>query len=280
VRIGSQEHKELFCRSFIDSHMVYEPKDLAWPELDETSLALLRSVPVWTMALEVEVNAGAMLDGFAKTQDDALVREALALQGYEEARHGRMLQELIERYGLTAGAVNPSMPPTRAAFVHFGYNECLDSFFGFGVFRLACDARIVVESLTSLFARVLVEEARHIVFFVNWIAYERARRGFVSPLLQALPAAIGYIGALRKTMGRAGQTKVEDRGMAAAGDIFKDLTLTKFLETCLEENERYMAAFDPRLVRPRVIPAIARFALAALQAGARLRLAAGKSFAR
>jgi hypothetical protein len=279
-RIGSQEHKELFCRTFIDSHMKYEPGELAWPELDEHSLQLLRAVPVWTMALEVEINAGVMLEGFSKTQSDPLIREALALQGYEEARHGRMLQTLIDRYALYAGPVEPSMPPTRGAFVKFGYNECLDSFFGFGVFRLACDARIVPESLTSLFARVLFEEARHIVFFVNWIAYERARRGVGAPIVQALPTAIGYLHALRKTIGRAGNTKVEDRGMAAAGEIFKGLSLGKFLDVCLEENRRYMSTFDSRLLRPRVIPSIARFALAVINAGSRFRKAANKSFAR
>jgi hypothetical protein len=280
MKIGSPEHKELFCRSFTDSFLPYEPEELVWPELDEDSIALLRSIPVWTMALEVEVNAGRMLDGFANSQSDPLIREALALQGYEETRHGRMLSELIKRYGLSAGPVEPSMPPTRSAFVKFGYNECLDSLFGFGIFRLACEARIVPESLTTLFARVLFEEARHIVFFVNWIAYERAQRGFGAPVLQAVPTAVGYLHALRKTVGRATQTKVEDRGMAAAGEVFHGLTLKKFLVTCLEENERYMAAFDPRLLRPRVIPTLARFALALTNTGSRIRGAARKDTAR
>lgn len=35
MRIGSQEHKELFCRWFMDTHNVYEPVDLPWPDLDE-----------------------------------------------------------------------------------------------------------------------------------------------------------------------------------------------------------------------------------------------------
>jgi hypothetical protein len=280
VKIGSQEHKELFCRSFIDSFMVYEPEKLVWPELDEASLTMLRAVPVWTMALEVEVNAGIMLDEFSKTHPDPLIRQALAQQGFEETRHGRMLKELITRYGLSAGPITPNMPPTRAEFVKFGYNECLDSFFGFGIFRLACDARIVPESLTNLFARILVEEARHIVFFVNWISWERAQRGFGNPFLEALPTAWGYMHALKKTLGRATKTNVEDRGMAAAGEVFQGLTFMKFLTTCIEENQRYMGAFDPRLLRPRVIPTIGRFALAVTQAGSRLREAATKSSVR
>ena len=72
--------------------------------------------------------------------------------------------------------------------MNFGYDECVDSFAGFGIFRLARDARILPEALTSLFTRVLVEEARHIVFFVNWIAWDRTRRGLRGPAMQAIPA--------------------------------------------------------------------------------------------
>ena len=54
VQIGSKEHKELFCRSFVESFRVYEPQEWAWPHLDDISLARLRAVPIWTLALEVD----------------------------------------------------------------------------------------------------------------------------------------------------------------------------------------------------------------------------------
>ncbi len=52
-----------------------------------------------------------------------------------------------------------------------------------------------------------------------------------------------------------------------------DLTPSKFLRACVEENDRYMAAFDPRLLRPRVIPTLGRFALAVFDAIAFVRSA-------
>jgi len=274
--IGSPEHKELFCRSFIDTHEAYEPRDLPWPELDAASLELLRSVPVWSMALQVEVNAGVTLEHFARSQSDPLIVQALRLQGYEEDRHGRMLATLAERYGLDATAEPPAPYAGRQAFIDFGYNECLDSFAGFGIFRIARQVRLFPEALTSLFARVLYEEARHIVFFVNWITYDRCVRGYGAKALQVLPTAIGYVRALKKTAGRAGAANASDKGMAAAGDIFKDLTLQTFIEACLAENDMHMATFDPRLLRPRVVPTLARMILnvANLFEGARVALRA------
>ncbi len=204
MRIGSDEHKQLFCRSFLESYCAYDPQEWPWPQLDELSLARLCAIPIWTLALEVELGAGAMLEGFAKTEPDPLVRQALELQGYEEDRHGRILQCMIERYGLTVTPNVPEKKPIRGAFIDFGYDECVDSFAGFGIFRLARDARLLPEALTSLFARVLVEEARHIVFFVNWIAWDRSRRGLRGPILQAVPVIASYGAAIgRKVKGGA-----------------------------------------------------------------------------
>jgi hypothetical protein len=282
VRIGSNEHKELFCDSFIESHKAYDPQEWPWPELDSLSLARLRAIPIWTMALEVEMGAGKMLSGYAKSEHDPLVRQALELQGYEEDRHGRILHCMIERYGLKVSPEVPAQEPTRGAFIDFGYNECVDSFAGFGIFRLARDARILPEALTSLFVRLLVEEGRHIVFFINWVAWDRQRRGLRGPILQAFPALFNYGSAIVRrikggTQMQSGETPQEATPLDLFGDILNDLTATSFVRACVEENERYMAAFDPRLLRPRVIPALAKFALAILEAIDRIRATFRKS---
>jgi len=270
VRIGSNEHKELFCRSFIGSHKAYDPKDWPWPQLDDISLARLRAIPIWTMALEVELGAGTMLGGFAQTESDPLVRQALDLQAFEEDRHGRILQCMIERYGLNVTPEVPQKEPTRQAFVDFGYDECVDSFAGFGIFRLARDARILPEALTSLFAQVLIEEARHIVFFVNWVAWDRSRRGLRGPALQAIPALSCYASAVARRVKGGAQMQAsgndQTENLDLFGDVLNNLTAVGFVRACVDENDRYMAAFDPRLLRPRVIPTLARIVLAILEA--------------
>jgi hypothetical protein len=276
VHIGSDEHKELFCRSFVESFRAYDPAEWPWPQLDEISLARLRAIPIWTLALEVELGAGEMLGKYAKTEGDPLVREALELQAYEEARHGRILQCLIERYGLRITPDVPKQDPTRGAFIRFGYNECVDSFAGFGIFRLARDARILPESLTSLFTRLIYEEARHIVFFTNWIAWDRARRGLPWPLLQGLPILCSYGGAIARRIEGGGKVKLnaaQEPNLDLFADFMKSLTPAIFIRTCLEENDRYMASFDPRLLRPRFIPAMAKLALGIIEAIEKIRTA-------
>ncbi len=60
MKLGSEQHKELFCRSFIESHLDYEPEQLPWPELDSVALERLRGIPFWKEALITEREAGLM----------------------------------------------------------------------------------------------------------------------------------------------------------------------------------------------------------------------------
>lgn len=47
-----------------------------------------------------------------------------------------------------------------------------------------------------------------------------------------------------------------------------DLTLRKFIETCVAENERRMQGFDPRLPRPTLLPKMMRLILRAIPSSA------------
>src|SRR5215470_4226746 len=97
--VGSQEHKELFCRFFIDTHLTFDPTAIEWPELDEGSLKLLQSLPVWTEAMETECMGTCTIQSFATLETDPLIREAVMLLAHEEARHAAIIQGLTTRYG-------------------------------------------------------------------------------------------------------------------------------------------------------------------------------------
>lgn len=263
MRIGSNEHKELFCRTFIETHVVYEPETLPWPALDDVMLAQLRALPIWGTALQIESNAGVMVTGFAKTLDDPVIRDAVLLQGAEEQRHARLIATMIERYGLSADAQAPALELTERAFIDFGCGECIDSFLGFGFFALVRESGLAPDALLSIFDRVLWEEARHILFFVNWMAYERAQRAGRARLRHALASGRGYGRALLN-IATIARSAADGSATPRADDlpkVFSGLTLPKFLAACVAENERHMARFDPRLLRPRLMPALARTAV-------------------
>jgi hypothetical protein len=266
---GSVAHKTLFCQTFIDSHRYFEPETLPWPKLDESTIDRLRSIPFWPVALAAERNAGKMVSGFAGLVGDPLIHQALAVQGVEETRHARILECMLAQYEISV-AQHPGneWKLNRRSFIDFGYEECIDAFFGFGIFGLARQIQLFIPELTDIFEVILIEEARHVTFFVNWIAYERSHRGLGSLPATAVATALGYARALRRIVATFAPTAAAQRtqgpGFAAEGAfaVVGDITWRQFLRSCVSENNRYLCTFDPRLLRPRVLPTLAKLALA------------------
>jgi hypothetical protein len=274
IEIGSDAHKERFCRDFVASHRLYRPESLAWPDLDADAQERLRAIPFWSEVLFTERRAGAIVDAYAATIADPLVREAVALQGFEEARHADFLRLMIRRYGIAAEE-RPLDPPRRnlyRAFADFGYGECVDSFLGFGVFLIARRSGFLPDAMFELFDTLLHEETRHIVFFINWMAWHQASSGRVGPWWRGAAAARYYgraIGRLLLTIRRGrGANDGRDFSATQAGVFLDGFTLRGFVEACCAEHARRMADFDPMLLRPRFLPWTGGIALALLRLAA------------
>ncbi len=269
VRIGSDEHRDLFCRTFLDTHLAFEPESLPWPKLEPHHVELLRSFPFWAFALSLEREAGRMITDFARTIEDPLIRKAIDLQSYEETRHGRLIEHMLARYEIDVPRVPLSNRPVdREDFVTFGFGECNDSFIGFGGFALAREKRVFPEALLGIFEHILFEEARHITFFINWWRYEEARAGRTNPFARAWRAATYQVRALMHTaQGAQGSQTVANLDLTGGGSatILEGVTPLSFLETALRENRAMMARIDRRLVRPRLIPTLATLATIALR---------------
>ena len=172
VRIGSEEHGRLLCRTFIETHRPFQPRDIVWPELDAESLARLKALPVWDEAARTEAATAVKVQTLGETETDPILKEAIALQGYEEGRHAEIISLLTNTYGIpTAPFGQPEKPkdPTWT-FLRTGYGECLDSFFAFGLFDIGRRSEFFHKDIVSLFDQIMQEEARHILFIVNWAA--------------------------------------------------------------------------------------------------------------
>src|SRR5215470_14114216 len=268
MKIGSEAHKQLFCGEFLGHHRSYDPAQLDWPVLDDEALALLRGLPFWTHALQAEEDAGPMIDACAALEPDRTIRQALELQALEEARHARIIKHMIERYRLPLGEIRVEMPAdVLEAFIDFGFEECLDSFGAFGLFKLGRQHLVMPAPLFDIFDQVMQEEASHIVFFLNWFAYRQANRGRLPSTFRHAKALKHYLRALRKLAGLAfSDDTAEGKDFVISGaEAFVDnLSPAAVLAACLQENTRRLAGLDRRLLVPRLAPRLARLALAVL----------------
>ena len=271
VEIGSEAHKELFCRHFKATYQHYVPAELPWPELDDAALQRLRAVPFWQQVLHTELRAGAIVAAFATTVSDPVLREAIDLQGFEETRHAALIREMIRRYGIevTEEPLDPLPADIETAFKDFGFGECMDSFLGFGVFKIAREAGFLPESMFAIFDTLMYEETRHIVFFVNWMAYRQVRQGRGARWRRGLASLRFYTRALRRLVGtaRSGAQANDGKDFSAtqAGMFLEGFTFRRFLEDCYAENARRMSVMDEGLLRPAFLPGLAEVALRSLR---------------
>ena len=277
LKIGSTEHKELFCRVFIETHDPFKPAEIRWPDLDDESLRRLKAMPIWNEATRTEAGTAVKVQSLGDTEEDPVLAKAISLQGYEEGRHAEVLRLLTRHYGIDVAPFSPPEVPKdpTLAFLRTGYGECLDSFFAFGLFRLGERAEFFPKAFISIFETIMQEEARHILFIVNWAAYLRARRpvllrpGFdlwrgwniAAQALDRLKGALqmaGGDGKKEKKDDASGRDPAQVGFTLKAHSVFGDFSLRSFLETCLEENEKRLAPYDPRLLRPTLVPSVVR----------------------
>ncbi|MBB3104718.1 ferritin-like domain-containing protein [Azomonas macrocytogenes] len=266
IEIGSEAHKRLFCRMLLDTHNPYKPAVIVWPELDPAALQRITSLPIWDIAVQTEGRAQLRVAAYTDRVNDPLLREAMTMDGGEEARHKVVLSKLVEFYGIPLApepAYHIPKDPEWGWLVT-GYSECIDSFFGFGLFESAKRTGYFPEELVETFEPVMQEETRHILFFANWIAWYRRqlpwwrRAAFELKVVRVWAYLIWErIGIAR---GLDGNGEMQDANFALTGtkQIGLDLKLSELLDLCLVEDERRAAGYDKRLLRPTFMPRLAR----------------------
>jgi hypothetical protein len=274
---GSEAHKIAFCRMLLDTHNRYKPAIMDWPVLEPEARDRLTGLPIWDIAVQTEGKARLRVVSYAETVSDPLLRKAIELDGFEEGRHKEVLSNLVEAYGIQLAPEPEYVRPrdTEWAFMVTGFSECIDSFFAFGLFDLAKRSGLFPPQLVDAFEPVMQEEGRHILFFVNWVAWHRRQLARWRRPFFALKTLAVWVFLLWERIGIArgvggggkaaangpsppGDNNFTLNGSKAVGDV--DLSAVELLQICLAENDRRLGGYDLRLLRPVVVPGLARLA--------------------
>jgi hypothetical protein len=264
IRLGSAAHKNLFCHTLLATFDPYRPALMEWPRLPAEARRKIISLPIWDIAVQTEGKASQRVAAYGETVRDPLLKRAIELNAYEEKRHKHVLHNMVEAYGISLAPepdyVTPRDPEW--AFMVTGYSECIDSFFAFGLFELAKRSEFFPPELVDTFEPVMREEGRHILFFVNWVGWRRRnipfwRRPWFALKIMAVWAFLIYE---RISLGN-NLANGQDNNFTVTGatELGVDVSIRELMELCLAENDRRLGTYDPRLLRPRLVPRAVRF---------------------
>ncbi|HXZ68801.1 MAG TPA: ferritin-like domain-containing protein, partial [Alphaproteobacteria bacterium] len=245
MKVGSEAHKKLMCRMLLDTFNPYKPQIIDWPKLDPDALKRLTSLPIWDIAVQTENRAMNNVRIYGERLiKDPLLRQAIALDAFEEGRHRHVLANLVEAYGINLAPepayIDPKDPEWN--FLVTGYSECIDSFLAFALFETAKRSGYFPPELVDTFEPVIQEEGRHILFFKNWVEWHKRnmpiwRRPWFALKVAAVWTFLWYerIG-FAKDVGNG----VQDNNftMTGASQVGEDLSLRDLLALALVENDR------------------------------------------
>ena len=265
--LGSDAHKALFCRMLLETHNPYKPAVIEWPKLSAEEQARLVALPIWDIAVRTEGYARLNVLTYGETLRDPLLKQAIAMNGFEEGRHKEVLANMVAAYGIQL-APEPPYPVPRDpewSFMVTGFSECIDSFFAFGLFELAKRSGFFPPKLVDTFEPVMQEEGRHILFFVNWVTWHRRNMPwwrqpwFLAKVVGVWAFLIWERIGIARSVGGA---PAPDMNFTVTGSqaVGVDIKPAELMDICLAENDRRLGGYDPRLRPPRLVPAMVRFA--------------------
>ncbi len=106
------------------------------------------------------------------------------------------------------------------------------------------------------------EEGRHILFFVNWVAWHRRNMPWWRRPYFELKVLAVWIFLVYERMGIASDVSngQQDNNFTVNGAeaLGSDINVGELVALCVAENDRRLAPFDQRLKRPRFVPFMAR----------------------
>jgi hypothetical protein len=273
IRVGSEAHKTLFCRTLLDTFNPYKPAVIDWPNLDAETRARLVELPIWDIAVQTEGRARLNVASYGAITADPLLRQAIELNAFEEGRHKHVLSNLVAAYGIKL-APEPEYVvrgDPEWAFMVTGYSECIDSFFAFGLFESAKRSGFFPAELVETFEPVIHEEGRHILFFVNWAAWHRRNMPvWRRPFFELKVLAVWFFLIWERIgIARDMGSGVQDNNFTVTGAkaVADDIDVAELIDICLAENERRMSLYDQRLLRPFAIPAVVKLARRFMRSG-------------
>jgi len=261
-------HKAMFSRMLLDTFNPYKPAIIDWPPLEPEAHARLIALPIWDIAVQTEGRARLRIRSYARRLSDALLREAFELMAFEEGRHKEVLSNLVTAYGIQLEPEPEYVEPRNPewGFMVTGYSECIDSFFAFGLFEVAKRSGFFPPELVETFEPVIQEEGRHILFFVNWVAWHKRTMPLWRRPWYFLKTLGVWAFLIRERIGlardvSAGEKENANFTVKGASSVGDDINPADLMRVCLAENDRRLGGYDPRLLRPETVPRLVRFAL-------------------
>ena len=165
---GSYQHKKLFCE-LLTEHPV---SPLTLPALEPETKQRLAELEIWPWVYGQHQRWGSVAQSFSSMEKGTLLQTAIAQMADNELALAQTLKTLCKKNRLGVLVVGNGTAASATMFRQCNYQGHLNFFLACGLYEVFQQAGYLQSDLLQVWDQMLNIQARHVLFFFNWLAYQ------------------------------------------------------------------------------------------------------------
>jgi hypothetical protein len=171
LQVGSYQHQKIFCQLLTENS---DFASLNVPSLDELTQKRLGELQFWPVLYGQLQRSSAIAQLFCQSIKGTLIREAIAHLAQEKKAIAEAIRTLCRENQLSDFSFDETEISTagESDFKAISHQDNMGLFWLSGLYALAIQEQYLQADVLNVFDQLLTIQARHSLFFINWLAFE------------------------------------------------------------------------------------------------------------
>ena len=218
----------------------------------------LRELEFWSWGYAQLHQSGKLAQVFAEGIRGTLLQEAIAQLGNNNLTLAQAVKTLCKknRFGNITVQSSVATAASEAAFKQSSHQNHMMFFFSCGLYEFALRENYLQSDLMACWNQMLDLQASHILFFVNWLAFESHVRQKPEYELSGLWSLFELRSQWFSILKKLNRSEYDDNLPNNPKNIDYFLgkhNLSEFLDVCEQGYCSRFESFDEQLIRPRIL---------------------------
>lgn len=228
------------------------------PSLDDSTRKKLAELNIWAEVYDQHQQAGWVAQSYSQVVKGSLLQRAIAQIAENELALAQSLKTLCKenRLGTINVGNHDSVPASEVAFRKSCHRSNLSLFLASGLYELASQDGYLQPDLLNLWNEVLNIQACHVLFFMNWLAFEAQVKQKPDYELSGLGSLWTHKKQWLAIFNKLNRSEYDDnlpRDPKQIDYFLGKENYSSFLDACERNYRDRFESLDSRLLRPRIL---------------------------
>lgn len=254
-QVGSYQHKKIFCQLLTESS---DSTSLNVPPLDALTQKRLGELQIWPVLYGQLQRSHAVAQLFSQSVKGTLLQEAIAHLAQDKKAIAQAIRTLCQENQLSDSGFNDAEISTAgdSDFKAISHQDNMGLFWLSGLYELAIQEQYLQADVLNLFDQLLTIQARHSLFFINWLAFESQVKQKPEFELLGLRSFFSMKGMWVETFTKLNRSDYDDTlpiNPTESDYFLGKWNYSDFVLACASNYQGRFMGSDVRLVQPKAL---------------------------